>query len=110
MLTQADHDFINDLRSRGCCVVVFTRAEVERVGANSWELEDALLEKASNILDTWDWDHDIELSPEELAAKHGDEHPSFPVEGWRHDMTETGGNLAYWSWVWLQLDNGRELS
>jgi len=111
MLTKADHDFITDLRSRGCAVVVYTRAEVERVGAKAWELEEALLEKANSILVTWDFDHDLELTSEELEDKHGDEHPSYPRSEWLAEVGQIEGTPGdYWPWVWLQLDNGRELS
>lgn len=106
MLTKADHDFINDLRRRGCAVVVFSPEEVANTGADQWDLEEAVLGEACRITDRWSAEHDRKLGSEELEAKHGYEHLDWPRYTYETEVdTET---MGYWHWVWTQLGDGRE--
>lgn len=106
MLTKADHDFIDDLRQRGCAVVVFTPDEIAKTGADRWDLEDALLSEAIRLADRWSDEHDWELSSEELEAKHGEEHPTHTRDDYEAEADTEA--MGYWHWVWLQLDDRRQ--
>jgi len=104
-LTKEDHEFINHLRRKGCCVVVYTADELRMAGASANDLEGVLLEKASGTLDRWARDHDSTLDPEDLEAKYGDEHPDYRRDEWLQDVDNEVPGIShdYWPWVRDQI-------